>query len=1031
MKLLRQTKLHFAQGASDKVYEVELCEASAGNFVVNFRYGRRGTNLRDGTKTIVPVGEAKAIEIFDALVATKTAKGYQIVAQTADRATIEVRPDAASEVVRPGHSKDARARAIVTQLEAGGSDGWSLSRVVWRAGELRLLEALDSILKHFRPGIEAPLTYCIVWAVGRIASELPRGDPRVGRVLTLLDAQRGDGVAKDSRAEALRWLAIDGRLAVAVAHDEGLARRERQTLAEMLPAAIAPLASDEKEDLGGVAEAERAFRRLCKEQPGTAANAALLLYASRSLRGRSMVVHALRSLAIVGSARGAFRRMLKLAEFRADGRIFGEVLRRYERTRRTGAETISGGTARYMRRRGWRTLRRLGDLEHDDYTEMAAGVLRAMGDDDAEPVQRVESWDYRAGEERIRYRDGFSRAWAFSQILFGNSRRHVVAARKLRFELAEAHPPEKPPPSSREERFPELWDRKPGRVLGLLAESECAPVHHFGVLCLRGREDYLTTLKTADIAVLLLRPYEETATLGLELAVRRFDPSQPDWHLAIAAANSPLQRARQQAVTWLTGGWLAILGRSDVLAALITSPRAETQDFVAERLSSGPPAAEVGREVVARVLAELMDSGGRTREWARRVGEVLQAHFGSALRELSWEVLEDLASHSSAPVQELAAAILSKHPRFAQDPPEALLKALLTSRHASVRARALELIGLLPDAKLAERAELIASFATHEVAEMRAAARPIVARLAAISWQQSTTLAMAIIQILCRQDLEKDRANDLVALLRTELSPIQNQLPTPERFRLVGAATTVAQELGAEFLSRLSPKEITIDQALELGSHDVLRAREVCWDLFRDDVSRIRAELRKAVRLLDAKWEDTRRFAAEYFREHFKDGDFRPEVVVAICDSTRDEVQRFGQELVMRNFARESGTLYVTRLAEHPSVTMQQFVSSLVLEHAAGDPQRIRTLAPFFASVLARVNQGRVAKARTWHFFREQIQSSQAAASIIAEIVTKSSATMAVGDKMQAISVLTAIAQLHPSVSQLLELKPVQVRNAL
>ena len=60
MKLIEQVTLYFKQGNSDKVYEVDLCEVSAGAFVVNFRFGRRDGALKDGSKTVVPLDETKA-----------------------------------------------------------------------------------------------------------------------------------------------------------------------------------------------------------------------------------------------------------------------------------------------------------------------------------------------------------------------------------------------------------------------------------------------------------------------------------------------------------------------------------------------------------------------------------------------------------------------------------------------------------------------------------------------------------------------------------------------------------------------------------------------------------------------------------------------------------------------------------------------------------------------------------------------------------------------------------------------------------
>jgi predicted DNA-binding WGR domain protein len=68
MKLIQRTTLLYQEGNSDKVYEVDLCQTSEDLYVVNFRYGRRGTNLKEGVKTAQPVPEAQAQKVFDELV---------------------------------------------------------------------------------------------------------------------------------------------------------------------------------------------------------------------------------------------------------------------------------------------------------------------------------------------------------------------------------------------------------------------------------------------------------------------------------------------------------------------------------------------------------------------------------------------------------------------------------------------------------------------------------------------------------------------------------------------------------------------------------------------------------------------------------------------------------------------------------------------------------------------------------------------------------------------------------------------------
>jgi hypothetical protein len=68
-------ELFYHKGSSDKIYCLSV-EASGGDFVVNFAYGRRGTKLRHGTKTLAPVSLSKAQQIYDGVIAEKTAEGY-------------------------------------------------------------------------------------------------------------------------------------------------------------------------------------------------------------------------------------------------------------------------------------------------------------------------------------------------------------------------------------------------------------------------------------------------------------------------------------------------------------------------------------------------------------------------------------------------------------------------------------------------------------------------------------------------------------------------------------------------------------------------------------------------------------------------------------------------------------------------------------------------------------------------------------------------------------------------------------------
>jgi len=79
---LQSASLHFREGSSDKVYHAAI-EPRGEGYLVTFSYGRRGNTLNTGTKTTRPVALEKAERIFDKLVASKLAKGYQYTAASA------------------------------------------------------------------------------------------------------------------------------------------------------------------------------------------------------------------------------------------------------------------------------------------------------------------------------------------------------------------------------------------------------------------------------------------------------------------------------------------------------------------------------------------------------------------------------------------------------------------------------------------------------------------------------------------------------------------------------------------------------------------------------------------------------------------------------------------------------------------------------------------------------------------------------------------------------------------------------------
>lgn len=180
MRLIKQTTLYFKEGNSDKVYEIDLCDVGNDRYVVNFRYGRRGASLKEGSKTPVPVSLPEAERLFNEVADEKISKGY-----TATESSAPVSPRGSSfslsvptlPAFDVNTHPDARARAILKRLQdavLGGAGSrrskWKLSRVIWKAGQYKIREAAPFIIQLFTKG-DTLHQYAATWALIRSGHE--------------------------------------------------------------------------------------------------------------------------------------------------------------------------------------------------------------------------------------------------------------------------------------------------------------------------------------------------------------------------------------------------------------------------------------------------------------------------------------------------------------------------------------------------------------------------------------------------------------------------------------------------------------------------------------------------------------------------------------------------------------------------------------------------------------------------------------------------------------------------------------------
>ena len=366
-----------------------------------------------------------AERVFNQLVDSKTSKGY-------GEDTGPAAP--APKVSKPLSPADTEARnnAILQRLRDGktSTSKWPLARAVWRAGELKIVEA-EPLLRALT-GIDEMTDYCIAWTFARLGQS--------ASAPTLEDIARSS-----SNREHVRHMATQALRHVA---DEEARQSLVKQAIDSLPDPLRSFLNN-----NSIEAFEQAFLEGLNKQ--FEPNLLSALYYIDTPAVRPTLLKALAQVPLEPPFFKTLRRIYKTAEMRRDGQVFGLLGHRFETSRamfrrptyvwrnyrnpsaeKNPKKAFSSHTRHYLRRRVWRILNRMGQTSSKDYVPMAVGVLLAFSDDDAMPVRTDSRYDWRSRSYSHVYWDPYGRYWAFNQLLFRNSARYEAVSSQLTFRVA-------------------------------------------------------------------------------------------------------------------------------------------------------------------------------------------------------------------------------------------------------------------------------------------------------------------------------------------------------------------------------------------------------------------------------------------------------------------------------------------------------------------------------------------------------------------------------------------------------------------
>jgi predicted DNA-binding WGR domain protein len=1017
VKLIRQTKLHYRSEKSDKIYEVDLCAAGDGEFVVNFRYGRRGTTLREGTKTPFPESRAKAEQIFDDLVASKTKKGYQY---TSEQNSLSEVPSSADQTKADAASDDPRVLATLELIEAAARGGqtessWKLSRAIWTAGAWKVSAAADAIAKLAAESNEKFLLWSSAWAIGRCGAAE--------------HAAALDAIARKPSADAsLRRVTKLAKMMVVDAPErEQLAGDELSKMP--LSVREAALGEDKAALVAAVIDHVRSGDT--SERIGAQIFAVAMVHSWM----REAIHDVVCELAPDDQSMSFLRQTFKAAEMVMDAELYGAVVKKFETAPSRGnakwnwrkqqwgrAPAFSTKTKKYFQRRFVRHLRRAGESGRPElFIPLATGVLLANDDRIQEPEEEFRSewrWNSQSREyqELRRYAPRYSRHHCFLWLLRSAGQQiHRPGTKSLRWWYAETD--ERGFAQRREEPFSELWDRAPDAIGHLLRHARSEEVQRFAVRIFRANPAFAQEADN-DLVHDLLRSWcDVTTALGLDLAKERWDPANPDATLLLAMLGSRLEEARELGLQWLDAVEHLVGGDVAFLSGLAFLEHPDARERARSFAKTVTLDDEGQKRLVGLVVSALVSMTDPDDESVcAHAADFILLVAGDVLGAIASEHVAALLAHPLEACQQLGVQSLLRRESLEglSDP---MLLAALSSEFGSVRRLGMKLMGRLSDAELRARADLVAGFGISEHAEIRQEAPPLIGRLVKDDAELGRELVERWYPLVLREEEYDGLHAELYALLTGPLSEHLDAIPQGSFRRMLTLIHGHAQLLGFELLQRETTFGAEpLETVVEWGCNDLLALRQAVREHFEENPGRLRDSPGAMMPMLETDWEDTQEWAFDFCRSEVPEEAWQPESLVAICDSVKSRVQSFGREMITRRFQDEHGQLYLQRLSEHPTVDLQIFATNYLTRFAADDVDALESLDHYFRAVLTKIGAGRVAKDRVLAFLEDEATKDVDAARYVEALLRRQVATVSVTDKATCIQILAKLRRQWPEL---------------
>ena len=899
-------------------------------------------------------------------------------------------------------------RVYDTKIKLKKVDNYQVSRLIYRAGELKIEEAKDLIVDIYKLNTneDNAFYYAVAWALGRYR------DASLRPILESL-REKLDNSSKYIVEEALLLLEDERELqhirALNYSMPYGISLESQnfkssieqvRTLASMITDTYKRYQEAEAWYNDEKREVKKELMPLIKQ----ADELYLKLYMKSTVSAfdREVFTTIIHLLPITEFNFSLYRRLYKIAEFREDQAVLGALVTLIESKKIGCYETYDyiekrykqsvGCSKNYFKKRSFRYLNDIAIYDEEAYISFATSILLSVNDypNEFKPFS-VDWYDYSNWQRKYKKYDAFATHITFMKILYGAGKRYMLEPKRKQWEIANKSIKNE----HRPEMFPKLWDKHVDSVIEILSKSRVLEVQNFAFNVLKENKEALNSIPLEILLKMINLEHEEARAFFFEVLKKRYNETKDETIISVFL----LSRDREIidfALDEVTVD-VELLMKDGLFIKILE--RGVKYSF--DRVSLLVAQVKNSRLIVEDVLTLLINYELPFNSIKNRAVKILTY----LAKEVKGEDIERLMAEDGLTERHKLGAYLIRAEGFEHlNISLALKEKIAHYSEPKMLATTIYLLGKLSDKELMSANEMLVSFVYHSEVSVHTEARKIIQRLG-VNQDNGEVFLQAIVEhsFASTSDEVAENIEQTVKSLEKSYKAIKPD----QLYRMLIAKSKLAVRLGGLILKSYQATDFSVVQWARLAKNPNKSVRVWAYDAYMQNEKMVQEAMPKSLMIFDTHWEDTRTFASGYFESFNLNSD----EIVVVADSNYHDVQLFAKKMIEQGDFDTN--VILTKLSQHPARTIQKFVTDLMLSKM--DNEQLLKMERFFNTLLHSVNSNRIAKTRVMQILNKRLENKEVA-KMYGRLASHHSASMVWADKTVYVEAMSYIKEAYADI---------------